>query len=858
MIEEPTGKETDRAVSVDIAGIQRLLELSTAALREKGLARGPYSLERTSAIYLLALSILNARDRDTAIPHFLETALPLLASSQAEQDVLYRRYRQNDRPAILRGIFRAKGEPEAPERTPPTLERPAPAALPLAANARGGEVPASGAAAPSRWGRIRGLRQRLSLNRAVKLLRKPVPLLAESYALSLPAIRVAKLNMRESARNASLRLPIQTKKLHIPKTVLATVQKAGYFTPVWRTRLETNEYLFLVRQLSRCDFEYQRMRALILELRDQGVLLNLYSYNDDPRVLCDVLSAEEADYVRLEQLRERHPDSRLILVSEGHELLDRLTYAPLPVAGELTLWPRRALLTPLPSADWGSIEGVIHHDLGFSIASSRENGLGQLGQLFSGMSLEPVALHSIDLRAVITPGFVASPSLRYVDDAEPSREEQDRLVFELRMYLEASGFLWLGACAFFPAATPAIAKFFARELGIADPGGKIFARLCVLPWMRFGHMPRWLRRRLEQSLEETGRGRAQRAAASLLASENLAGKEGAGLPAAYEFAPGGDSLILPVRIGHGAEGEAELDDLTVELLAAGASEEIDPIFKVSPALHASLRKARAFKDGRQIPGASSPGFPQKKTKTHKRATASDPGLHFPSAAPQTDTSDDFKERYIELLALNVSFIAYLSQGAKGEPHFKIFSLNVSHVIEPDGSSTVSRSYVASFHKATHPFLIWVEADAESDPVSGLRPLDIQIIDKRTGQNLAWLVLENEPRKKTFAIIFANPEGREQEEFEFRYRWPGFMKRVLEKGSTDFYWRYRTASPDSRVDVTYDWLFLKGFPKVTLLLKGDHGGASLNYREHSEGQRWTYHDPAAIVEGQTYTVSVKRV
>jgi hypothetical protein len=228
-------------------------------------------------------------------------------------------------------------------------------------------------------------------------------------------------------------MPSLTKKLHAGKTVNATVLRAGYFTPVWRTKLGTNEYLFLVRQLSRTDFEYRRMRALILDLRECGVFLTMYSYNEDLCVLWDTLGPGHGDYLRLEQVHQRHPDARLALVSEGHELVNHFTGMPLSVAAELALWQRRALITPVPSADWGDMEGVIHYDLGFSIASSRENAFGSLDQLFGGKGPGPAALRSTDLRAAVTPEFAANPSLRFVEDATPSDDEQERLILELKL-----------------------------------------------------------------------------------------------------------------------------------------------------------------------------------------------------------------------------------------------------------------------------------------------------------------------------------------------------------------------------------------------------------------------------------------
>ena len=63
-----------------------------------------------------------------------------------------------------------------------------------------------------------------------------------------------------------------------------------------------------------------------------------------------------------------------------------------------------------------------------------------------------------------------------------------------------------------------------------------------------------------------------------------------------------------------------------------------------------------------------------------------------------------------------------------------------------------------------------------------------------------------------------------------------MRRILEKGSTDLYWTYRTTAADLPGNVTFDWLFLEGFPKVTLTLEGDHGKRFLKRQKLPEGQR----------------------
>ena len=143
------------------------------------------------------------------------------------------------------------------------------------------------------------------------------------------------------------------------------------------------EYLLLVRQLSQIDLEYERIRASAQEMREQGVLIDVYPYRTDPREVIDTLSGVSGT-ISLKQLWQRHPTARLVIVSEGRELVHPFTLAPREWTSALSFWPRRALITPLPSADWGAVEGRIHRELGASLASSREQGLASLHALLGG------------------------------------------------------------------------------------------------------------------------------------------------------------------------------------------------------------------------------------------------------------------------------------------------------------------------------------------------------------------------------------------------------------------------------------------------------------------------------------------
>ena len=165
MVQEPAETKSAAPFQSIFAELKGCWIFSTAALRDEWIVRARYSLERTSALYLLALSMLKARDRQTAIPHFLEAALPLLASSRKEQTVLSQRYHLEDRPSIIEGIFCIKTE--EPNALGPVSEL-----VPVPAELRDSLASISGNAKLSRSCKIRGIRRRLSVKHRVRLLRK--------------------------------------------------------------------------------------------------------------------------------------------------------------------------------------------------------------------------------------------------------------------------------------------------------------------------------------------------------------------------------------------------------------------------------------------------------------------------------------------------------------------------------------------------------------------------------------------------------------------------------------------------------------------------------------------------------------
>lgn len=419
-------------------------------------------------------------------------------------------------------------------------------------------------------------------NRRARLVRSAVAATAEGFGLPLPAVRASR-DMgvtRRDAAAAAARLSRPSAKLDIPRTIARTLARGGELSPVRKTRHVEASYLVLSKRLSAHDMEDARVRALVDDLRAHGVVIYYYSYEVDPRVLIDTYGAGGFQRIALDEVRTRHPDARLILATDGRELLNLLTLEPWQWARTLSEWPRRVLATPLPSADWGAVERALHAGLSLAVTSSQEHGLRNLGAI-TGAAGPTIAERLVSKRPV-TPLFVAAPDASLTFETAPSRGERDALIGQLRDYLGSVGFQYLGVCAHFPAMAPPIAGYFGAALQARRGFDKTemeeaHARIATLPWMRFGAMPYWARRDVVAALDDDARREAREIAASILNDATPSELEEDARTMVTGVGASADTpIVLPIRYGAaGAAGGLEIDELAIEMLAGG-DHSIDP------------------------------------------------------------------------------------------------------------------------------------------------------------------------------------------------------------------------------------------------------------------------------------------
>jgi len=444
---------------------------------------------------------------------------------------------------------------------------------------------------------------------------------ATGFATSLPAETLTltdPLPARKLTRQISWREPGLARRIHAAASIRATIRRGGYLTLVPRLRRRTSDFLFLVPRLRDNDHEYERTARLIDSLRRGGLSITVYDYAPDPRTLTPSaigrFGALTDTVLDLRAVRELHAEARLVLVTDGSELVDYFTNHPLPfVAEELATWPSRMLLTPVPITEWGEREMNLSEALNALIGRAGPESFADLALAFGehprpppqASRLEPVELaersdgertegagaHAsvvrvlswVDAAERLLGGRTATGdrprSIRLADpmltsDAEPPDDFQRELVDELRAWLGPLGFTWLAACAAYPQLRFAITVYLGLRIFVergplrqplyTEPR---LAQLTLLPWFRSGRMPPWLRRALFAALTAGQRTRVRAAIDDML--------NGAGHT---DFADLHREARLPIYRQQAMGVDIPADAVMADLLFRDRNE-VDPVIK---------------------------------------------------------------------------------------------------------------------------------------------------------------------------------------------------------------------------------------------------------------------------------------
>lgn len=388
---------------------------------------------------------------------------------------------------------------------------------------------------------------------------------------SLPLTRLPQPFVeRKSFRTLMRYKPIAGRKLDAPRSIAALTRQEGIADLVMRRVQRAVSYLVIVQRRQPHDHERLRIRRLFARLADLGLPVFVYDYDRDPLLLKRSIAADPGERamginqreetLALSTLRDLHSDARLILMTDGRDLVERIRgRVRSDIVKTLSFWKERMVLTPVPVGDWGEVELALSRDLDAPLGRTDESALLDLARGFQTEVELPI--HRIALsRAASVAGAgrldawwqtmreqfgnaanesrgsaISFDKRTLTTDLSPSRVVIAAILQDLHRWLGARGFLWHAACAIYPQLRYDLTLY----IGSVLPAGagenipalfrdtpedrRVLDRMTSLPWFRAGRMPEWLRKEMLQAISADDRERAATVIRDLFKSDAGAG-----------------------------------------------------------------------------------------------------------------------------------------------------------------------------------------------------------------------------------------------------------------------------------------------------------------------------------------------
>jgi formylglycine-generating enzyme required for sulfatase activity len=272
--------------------------------------------------------------------------------------------------------------------------------------------------------------------------------------------------------------------LDLPATIRASIRKGGMAEFRFRQQTRPPEYLLLVDRHDVRDHRARLFDDLYLLLRQNEVLVERFFYNGDIR-LCH--NDQFPDGLSLDELSTRFPQHRLLVLGAGRLLFSSISGRLAKWTEQFDRWKDRALLSPLPAADWGRRERALAGLFRFAPASLP--GLRLLLETFDSDEAEPAAARFDKLAALALP-----QSVTFDADADLRQNLE-------RHFPDEKTRIWLAACALWPELHYDLTLWLGHWLDrfFGEPNHTAAARpvasferlsdLLRLPWFESGEMP---------------------------------------------------------------------------------------------------------------------------------------------------------------------------------------------------------------------------------------------------------------------------------------------------------------------------------------------------------------------------------
>jgi formylglycine-generating enzyme required for sulfatase activity len=266
----------------------------------------------------------------------------------------------------------------------------------------------------------------------------------------------------------------ESRLIDLPETIRATIRKGGMAIFRYRQQTRPPEYLMLVDRQHATDHRARLYDDLYHILRQNEVLVDRFFFDGDIR-LC--YNDEHPDGLAPDELLFRFPNHRLLIIGAGRQMFSATTGRLAKWTESFGRWKDRALLSPLPFAEWGRRERALA-DL-FRFTPATLPGIRRLIDAFEAD--EALGAAQFDKLAPLAFG---DPILL---------EDGDLLLTLDKHFPDPLTRTWLAACALWPELhydlTGWLGQWLTQETGQPVATMARLGDLLRLPWFATGEMP---------------------------------------------------------------------------------------------------------------------------------------------------------------------------------------------------------------------------------------------------------------------------------------------------------------------------------------------------------------------------------
>lgn len=310
------------------------------------------------------------------------------------------------------------------------------------------------------------------------------------------------IKLSHTAQQLHRHIAHESNNLDIVATIKKTIATAGWFTPVNGCTLQRPEYLVLIDRLTFKDHQAKLINSLIDQLSDEGIFINRYYFDADPRYCYP-----EEDFLpplTLTELADRHPEHRLFIFSDGEGFVHPVTGQLVSWLNQFWIWPHRTLFLLESPEQWEYTQ--LLEEQNFLVIPANETGLQfWVEQINTGtqQSFHQTSFPN-DTEFVDFPPLLSESPRRWLENYAPDPTGLDELLTQVRLFLGQDGYYWFSAGAVYPELHWVLTLYLGEKLTSEDGKALLkeqtLAKLARLPWFRYGYMPHWLRERLVEDL----------------------------------------------------------------------------------------------------------------------------------------------------------------------------------------------------------------------------------------------------------------------------------------------------------------------------------------------------------------------